>query len=575
MSADAEFLGRIGPELELLLPELDEKARRLTLGMVARAAGKGGTGAVAKMTGTSWQTVANGAAELGSGDVVPGGRVRRPGAGRKKLAETDAGLVPALLALVEDSSRGDPQSPLAWTTKSAEHLSGELTGQGHACSPQTVWRLLHEQGFSTQANAKVAEGRAHPDRDAQFRYIAAQAQEHLAAGQPVISVDAKKKEEVGEYAQAGREWRPKGDPVRARDHSFPGEQGGHAIPYGVYDVGANTGFVNVGTDHNTAALAVESVRRWWALTGKDAYPAAGRLLICCDAGGSNGWRNRAWKAGIAAFAQEAGLEVTVCHFPPGTSKWNKIEHRLFSQITLAWRGRPLTSHDVIINTIAATTTATGLAVTAALDTGSYPTGVTVSDEQMTDLETRTLTRHAFHGDCNYTFAPVPRPAPAGPAAAPPPGPAAAASAAVAPVAAALASPELTGLSRPGLTALAASLELSWAAAREQRLHLDRGHSRRARTGPAAPFKYPLQTQLLAAIYHHRHGMPYTHIAALLGAHHTTIAEACQDVTALLGPGHPALVPGPARLRTPADLRHYAATAGITIPDPPPRGRLRR
>jgi transposase len=575
MSADAEFLGRIGPELELLLPELDEKARRLTLGMVARAAGKGGTGAVAKMTGASWQTVANGAAELGSGDVVPGGRVRRPGAGRKKLAETDAGLVPALLALVEDSSRGDPQSPLAWTTKSAEHLSGELTGQGHACSPQTVWRLLHEQGFSTQANAKVAEGRAHPDRDAQFRYIAGQAGEHLAAGQPVISVDAKKKEQVGEYAQAGREWRPKGDPVRVRDHSFQDGQGGHVIPYGVYDVGANTGFVNVGTDHNTAALAVESIRRWWALTGKDAYPAAGRLLICCDAGGSNGWRNRAWKAGIAAFAQEAGLEVTVCHFPPGTSKWNKIEHRLFSQITLAWRGRPLTSHDVIINTIAATTTATGLAVTAALDTGSYPTGVTVSDEQMTDLETRTLTRHAFHGDWNYTFAPVPRPAPAGPAAAPPPGPAAAASAAVAPVAAALASPELTGLSRPGLTALAASLELSWAAAREQRLHLDRGHSRRARTGPAAPFKYPLQTQLLAAIYHHRHGMPYTHIAALLGAHHTTIAEACQDVTALLGPGHPALVPGPARLRTPADLRHYAATAWITIPDPPPRGRLRR
>ena len=575
MSADAEFLGRIGPELELLLPELDEKARRLTLGMVARAAGKGGTGAVAKMTGASWQTVANGAAELGSGDVVPGGRVRRPGAGRKKLAETDAGLVPALLALVEDSSRGDPQSPLAWTTKSAEHLSGELTGQGHACSPQTVWRLLHEQGFSTQANAKVAEGRAHPDRDAQFRYIAGQAGEHLAAGQPVISVDAKKKEEIGEYAQAGREWRPKGDPVRVRDHGFQDGQGGHVIPYGVYDVGANTGFVNVGTDHNTAALAVESIRRWWALTGKDAYPAAGRLLICCDAGGSNGWRNRAWKAGIAAFAQEAGLEITVCHFPPGTSKWNKIEHRLFSQITLAWRGRPLTSHDVIINTIAATTTATGLAITAALDTGSYPTGVTVSDEQMTDLETRTLTRHAFHGDWNYTFAPVPRPAPAGPAAAPPPGPAAAASAAVAPVAAALASPELTGLSRPGLTALAASLELSWAAAREQRLHLDRGHSRRARTGPAAPFKYPLQTQLLAAIYHHRHGMPYTHIAALLGAHHTTIAEACQDVTALLGPGHPALVPGPVHLRTPADLRHYAATAGITIPEPPPSGRLRK
>jgi hypothetical protein len=575
MSADAEFLRRIGPQLELLLPELDEKARRLTLGMAALAAGDGGTGAVAKMTGASWQTVADGVAELASGRVAPEGRIRRPGAGRKKLADADPGLVPALLALVEDSSRGDPQSPLAWTTKSAKHLSDELTGQGHACSPQTAWRLLHEQGFSTQANAKVTEGRAHPDRDAQFRYIAAQAQEHLAAGQPVISVDAKKKEEVGEYAQAGREWRPKGDPVRVRDHGFADGQGGHAIPYGVYDVGANTGFVNVGTDHNTAALAVESIRRWWGLIGKDAYPAAGRLLVCCDAGGSNGWRNRAWKAGIAAFAQEAGLEITVCHFPPGTSKWNKIEHRLFSQITLNWRGRPLASHDVIINTIAATTTATGLAVTAVLDTGRYPTGATVSDEQMRDLEDRGLTRHAFHGDWNYTFAPVPRPAPAGPAAAPPPGPAAAASAAVAPVAAALASPELTGLSRRDLTALAAGLELSWAAAREQRLHLDRGHSRHARTGPAAPFKYPLQTQLLAAIYHHRHGMPYTHIAALLGAHYSTIIPAGRAIAALLGPGHPALAPGPASLRTPADLRDYAATAGITIPGPPPTGRLRK
>src|SRR5579863_6132528 len=299
MSADAEFLKRIGPELELLLPELDEKGRRLVLGAVARAAGGGGIGAVAVMTGASWQTVANGAAELGSGEVAPRGRVRRPGAGRKPLAETDPGLVPALLALVEDSSRGDPESPLLWTTKSAVNLSGELRARGHACSPQTAWRLLGEQGFSTQANAKTAEGKRHPDRDAQFRYIAAQAKEHLAAAQPVISVDAKKKEQVGEYAQAGREWRPKGSPVRVRDHSFAEPGSGHAIPYGIYDVGASTGFVNVGTGGNTAALAVESVRRWWALAGKDAYPAAGRLLVTCDAGGSNGWRSRAWKAGLA------------------------------------------------------------------------------------------------------------------------------------------------------------------------------------------------------------------------------------------------------------------------------------
>jgi hypothetical protein len=323
MSADAEFLKRIGPQLDLLLPELDEKSRRLTLGAVALAAGDGGTGAVAKMTGASWQTVADGAAELACGRVAPEGRIRRPGAGRKKLADRDPGLVPALLALVEDSTRGDPESPLAWTTKSAVNLAGELARQGHRCSPQTAWRLLHEQGFSTQANAKVAEGRRHPDRDAQFRYIAAQAKEHLAAGQPVISADAKKKEQVGPYAQAGREWRPKGSPAEVRDHSFEDGQDGHAIPYGVYDVAANTGFVNVGTDHNTAALAVESIRRWWDLIGSHAYPGAARLLVTCDAGGSNGWRNRAWKAGLAALARETGLQITCCHFPPGTSKWNK------------------------------------------------------------------------------------------------------------------------------------------------------------------------------------------------------------------------------------------------------------
>jgi hypothetical protein len=387
-------------------------------------------------------------------------------------------------------------------------------------------------------------------------------------------VDAKKKEQVGRYAQAGREWRPKGDPVRVRDQGFEDEQGGHAIRSGVYDVGANTGFVNVGTDHNTAALAVQSLRRWWDLAGRDAYPAAARLLVCCDAGGSNGWRNRAWKAGIARFAHEAGLEITVCHFPPGTSKWNKIEHRLFSQITLAWRGRPLTGHDVIINTIGAVTTSTGLTVTAVLDENSYPAGVQVSDEQMADLEARALTRHAFHGDWNYTFSRAPRPAPPQPPAPPAPGPAAAARAALAPLVTALASPELTGLSRQDLAALAASLELPWAAAREQRLHLDRGRTRQAATGPAAPFKYPLDTMLLAAICHHRHGMPWTHVAALLGAHHATIAPAARAITALLGPGHPALEPGPARLRTPDELRDYAATAGITIPDPPPRGRLR-
>jgi Rhodopirellula transposase DDE domain len=409
MGANAGFLDVLGPQLELLLPELDERARRLTLGAVARAAGAGGITAVARLSGASWQTVANGAAELESGPAAPPGRVRRPGAGRPKLAGTDPGLRPALLALVQDSARGDPQSPLLWTTKSVKHLSAALAAQGHACSPQTAWRLLHEEGFSTRANAKVTGGRRHPGRDAQFRYIAAQAREHLAAGQPVISVDAKKKELAGDYGQAGREWRPRGDPVRVRSHDFPDRDGGHAIPYGICDVGANTGFVNVGTDHNTAAFAVESIRRWWELMGKDACPAAGRLLICCDAGGANHWRSRARKAGLAGFAQQAGLEVTCCHFPPGTSKWNTIEHRLFSQITLAWRGRPLTSHDVIINTIGAVTTATGLTAAAVLDAGRYPAGTRISDEQMRDLEDRALTRHPFRGERNYAFPPAPAP----------------------------------------------------------------------------------------------------------------------------------------------------------------------
>src|SRR5215472_14033878 len=277
MGVNAELLGLMGPELDVLLPELDEKARRLVLGAVARAAGDGGVTAVARLTGASWQTVADGAAELESGQLPPEGRVRRPGGGRKRLADADPGLLPALLGLVEDSSRGDPQSPLLWTTRSVKSLAGELTAAGHRCSPQTAWRMLGEQGFSTQSAARVTEGRRHPDRDGQFRYIAAQASGHLAAGEPVISVDAKKKEQVGEYAQAGREWRRQGDPVRARSHDFPDEEGGHAIPYGVYDVGANTGFVNVGTDHNTAAFAVESVRRWWQLVGRDAYPGARRL----------------------------------------------------------------------------------------------------------------------------------------------------------------------------------------------------------------------------------------------------------------------------------------------------------
>jgi len=556
MGVNAELVKLMGPQLEVLLPVLDEKSRRLTLGAVARAAGDGGIGAVAKMTGASWQTVADGTAELESGQVAPEGRVRRPGAGRKKLAQADPGLVPALRALVEDSTRGDPESPLVWTTKSVKHLAGELTAAGHGCSPQTVWRLLHEEGFSTQANAKVTEGRRHPDRDAQFRYIAAQAKEHLAAGQLVISVDAKKKEQVGEYAQAGREWRPEGDPVKVRSHSFEDDQGGHAIPYGIYDVGANTGFVNVGTDHNTAALAVESIRRWWDLMGKDAYPQAGRLLICCDAGGSNGWRNRAWKAGLAQFAHDSGLEITVCHFPPGTSKWNKIEHRLFSQITLNWRGRPLTSHDVIINTISAVRTATGLTVTAVLDENRYPTGTTISDEQMRDLDERALTRHRFHGDWNYTLLPAPRPAPPPE----PPRPAGPDPATLADLAA------IAGLTTQDLDDLAAGLSIAWHAQLEAQLYQARGGPRRHTSGAGHNRTLDLPGHILVTILHDRHGASRHALGALTGLDPNTIRLAITRTRPLLTRHHPhTLTPG--STRPDPRLRAYAARAGITIRRP--------
>ena len=380
----------------VILPHLDERQRRLLLGAEARALGHGGIRLVAGAAGVREATVSLGAAELEAG-AEPLGRVRRAGGGRKRAAEADPGLVPALLALVEPDERGDPESPLRWTVKSVRALAAGLAAQGHPVSAETVHRLLRAQGFSLQANAKTIQGRQHPDRDGQFRYINAQAAEHMAAGDPVVSVDAKKKEQVGQYASPGRTWRPSGDPVQVRDHGFPDQDTGTAIPYGIYDLAANAGWVNVGTDRNTAEFAVESIRRWWKARGSGDYPAARRLLITADAGGSNGYRTRAWKAGLAGLAAETGLEITCCHFPPGTSKWNKIEHRLFSAITMNWRGRPLASHEVIVNTIAATTTATGLTVHAELDPGAYPTGVTISQAELDALP---LDRHDWHGDWN-------------------------------------------------------------------------------------------------------------------------------------------------------------------------------
>jgi hypothetical protein len=393
---------RMAARLAEIKPFLDERAWRLLLGAEARAIGFGGMKVVAAASRVKADTVSRGARELESG-VVADGRVRVPGAGRPRSEDVDAGLMSALAELVDPATRGDPESALRWTTKSTTNLAGELSRAGHEVGPGKVGRLLKEAGFSLQGNAKTVEGKQHPDRDAQFRYINEQVADFQGDGDPVISVDAKKKELVGNFANRGAEWMPKGAPERVNVHDFVDQELGKATPYGVYDVSANTGWVNVGTDADTGTFAVESIRRWWHTVGKQMYPGAGRLLITADSGGSNGSRLRLWKRELAALATETGLRIQVVHLPPGTSKWNKIEHCLFSHISMNWRGRPLTSHEVIIETIGAVTTSTGLSVKAALDTGLYPKGIRIPDKQWKAFEAEHLQRHEFHGDWNYTI----------------------------------------------------------------------------------------------------------------------------------------------------------------------------
>jgi len=404
VAVGADVVALLRAKFEAVLPHLDERGQRLVMAADARSLGHGGIAAVAQATGASRSRISAGVAELESGRA-PLGRVRRQGGGRKPATETDPGLVAALLALVEPTRRGDPESPLCWTTLSTRKLSSELATAGHRVGPDTVARLLHEQGFSLQGNAKTIEGGQHPDRDPQFSYLNDQAAEHLVSGDPVISVDTKKKELVGPYKNGGKEWRPAGDPEQVKVHDFIDPTLGKANPYGVYDLGADTGWVSVGTDHDTAAFAVATIRRWWQ-SAAASYPDASRLLITADGGGSNGYRTRLWKTELAALADETGLAITVCHLPPGTSKWNKIEHRLFSHISMNWRGRPLTSHDVIVESIAATTTRTGLSVHAELDTDIYPVGVKIPDAAMKALhDTGVLRRHDWHPEWNYTLNP--------------------------------------------------------------------------------------------------------------------------------------------------------------------------
>jgi transposase len=388
-----------------LRPHLDERMRRLVAAAEAQALGYGGDSLVARATGVSRRAIAEGRKELsGKGAPRETGRVRRPGGGRKRARDKDPEIMAALESLVEPVTRGDPESPLRWTCKSVRRLSAELRRLGHAVSHDTVARLLHALGYSLQANRKTLEGASVPDRDAQFEHIHGKAMAFQAAGQPVISVDTKKKELVGEFKNEGREVRPKGDPERVRVHDFVIPELGRAAPYGVYDVAGNEGWVSVGIDHDTAEFAVESIRRWWRTMGRPRYPGTERLLITADGGGSNGSRVRLWKTALQRLSDETGLSITVCHFPPGTSKWNKIEHRMFSFISQNWRGKPLISHEVIVNLIAATTTKKGLKVKCALDTNHYPSGVKVTDKEMSKVN---IERDPFHGEWNYTISPAP------------------------------------------------------------------------------------------------------------------------------------------------------------------------
>lgn len=388
--------------LSLIRPHLDERAWRLLLGAEAKVLGRGGIKLIAAAAAVHPDTVAQGVRELDHDEPIPG-RVRRPGAGRPPMVLRDPDLVDALDALVDPVTRGDPESPLRWTTKSTAKLAAQLTAGGHRVSPRTVAKLLKEAGYSLQGNAKTLEGSQHPDRDAQFGYLNAHVERFQAGGDPVISVDTKKKELIGNYKAAGREWEPAGSPRPVKVHDFADKALGKVAPYGVYDITANTGWVNVGIDADTGQFAVESIRRWWTTMGATSYPASDKLLITADSGGSNGSRLRLWKTELAAFATEAGLDITVCHLPPGTSKWNKIEHRLFSAISRNWRGRPLQSHEVVIETLRATTTSTGLTVNATLDTTTYERGIKITDKQIAALDATQLHRHEFHGDWNYTL----------------------------------------------------------------------------------------------------------------------------------------------------------------------------
>jgi transposase len=395
-------IAAISARYKALKPVLDERTRRLLAAAESQAIGKGGISSVCKATGISRPVIRQGIAELKDPASLAPGRIRRKGGGRKKVVDKDASLKSDLQNLLESTTRGDPEAPLRWTCKSVRQLTAELTRMKHQVSHQVVADLLHALGYSLQANSKTKEGSSHPDRNAQFEHLNGKVKWCLGRRQPVISVDTKKKELVGNFKNNGQELRPKGNPELVGVHDFVDRELGRATPYGIYDLGRNSGWVSVGMDHDTAEFAVETIRRWWRSMGQPTYPQATRLLITADAGGSNGSRLRLWKLELQKLADETGLRIVVCHFPPGTSKWNKIEHRLFSYISQNWRGKPLRSFETIVNLIAATSTTTGLKVHAELNTGSYQAGIKVSNQELAKIKIR---RDKFHGDWNYEIQP--------------------------------------------------------------------------------------------------------------------------------------------------------------------------
>jgi hypothetical protein len=553
----------LAAKFAVMRPFLDERGWRVYLGTEANAVGYGGVAAVARASGASQTTVAAGAAEAVAPAALAPGRSRRPGAGRPGAGDTP-GLKEALDGLLEEGKRGDPVLAVTWSILSLRDIARQMALLGFSCSKDTVARLMREDGYSLQGMSRVLEGSRHEDRDAQFRHVNARIEAYRAAGRPVISVDGKKKERLGAYHRDGRSWRRTGDPVQVRSHDFPDRDTVTITPYGIYDIAANRGFVSVGTSCGTAAFAVNAIRLWWREEGSLRYPGATRLLVTCDAGGANSARCRLWKDQLAALAQEAGLLIEVCHFPPGTSKWNKIEHRLFCHITRTWRGRPLMTIEDAVAGIAATTTCQGLKCTAARDDGTYPDGVQVSDARMRHLEDRVLERGAFRGEWNYALLPVPRPAPE-----PEPPPARRGRVPQH----ALNHPALTGMAAGDLTTLATALEAPFEAALQLKYRIRRGRRASAvRNGtPHAGRRLDVTDHLLALRLRDHLDLPVKAIGSLLGIDPGTVSNATTLATGLLSAARITLpdVPRPGKLpRTPDELLAHAAAAGIplTLPE---------